>query len=170
MQKRTRPAAALCGAELFALGGTLYMLVELLWRGYTHWSMCLVGGACFCLIGGIHTALKGAPLALRCVACAAAITAVEFGAGCLFNLCLGWQVWDYSMLPLNLCGQVCLRYSGFWGVLSLAALPVYRQLSVQLRRSSGFFRPPQRPSARSTQASQAGFCALQTARPNNTSR
>ena len=39
---------------LAALGGMLYMGVELLWRGRTHWTMGIVGGVCFVLIGGIE--------------------------------------------------------------------------------------------------------------------
>ena len=31
----------------WALGGTLYYAVELLFRGYSHWSMFLLGGFCF---------------------------------------------------------------------------------------------------------------------------
>ena len=30
-----------------ALGGALYCLLEMLWRGYSHVSMFLVGGFCF---------------------------------------------------------------------------------------------------------------------------
>ena len=32
---------------IYAAGGLLYGLIEILWRGWTHWSMVLCGGLCF---------------------------------------------------------------------------------------------------------------------------
>ena len=31
---------------LWALGGTLYYSIELMFRGFSHWSMFLLGGIC----------------------------------------------------------------------------------------------------------------------------
>jgi len=39
---------------LFIVGGILYSLIELLFRGYTHWLMFFVGGFCFLLVGAIN--------------------------------------------------------------------------------------------------------------------
>lgn len=114
-----------CQAGIFLIGGLLYNLIEIIWRGYTHWSMFLVGGLCFQLIGCIHTALRRWGLFLRCVLCSLAVTAVEFASGCLFNLKLQMNVWDYSGFPLNILGQVCLLYTILWGLLSIVAIPVY---------------------------------------------
>ena len=37
---------------LFAvIGGWLYMAIEVMWRGYTHWSMGVLGGVCFVAVG-----------------------------------------------------------------------------------------------------------------------
>ena len=36
---------------LFLFGGVSYLLVEMAYRGYTHWTMLLVGGTCFVLLG-----------------------------------------------------------------------------------------------------------------------
>lgn len=97
----------------------------MLWRGYTHWSMFLVGGVCFNAIGLIHSISKQC-LFVRCALCSFAITAIEFVSGCFFNLKLNMNVWDYSALPFNYKGQVCLLYSVLWGILSIIAIPVYR--------------------------------------------
>ena len=35
---------------VFALGSILYGLTEILWRGWTHWTMLLCGGICFTLM------------------------------------------------------------------------------------------------------------------------
>lgn len=40
-------------AVLGYIGGMIYVLLELLWRGWSHGSMFLVGGLCFVLIGSI---------------------------------------------------------------------------------------------------------------------
>ena len=39
---------------LMAVGGMLYSLFEIGFRGYTHWTMIIVGGICFYLIGLIN--------------------------------------------------------------------------------------------------------------------
>ena len=39
---------------LFAVGGALYYLVELLWRGHSDWTMAVLAGVCFLLIGRIN--------------------------------------------------------------------------------------------------------------------
>ena len=35
---------------LFAMGGTAYLALEIAWRGTTHWTMFLAGGACLCAL------------------------------------------------------------------------------------------------------------------------
>ena len=35
------------------------------------------------------------------------------------NIIMGWQVWDYSEIPLNFMGQICLSFSLCWYLLSL---------------------------------------------------
>lgn len=111
-------------AQTAAVGGLAYNCIELLWRGRTHPSMFFVGGACFEIIGQIHRRLR-APFAARCAVCAAAVTAVELVCGCILNLWLKLDVWDYSRRKFNIKGQVCLLYSVFWLVLSAAAVPLY---------------------------------------------
>ena len=37
---------------------------------------------------------------------------------------LGWNVWDYSSMPLNLYGQICLPFSGLWFLLCIPAFGI----------------------------------------------
>ena len=111
---------------LFVVGGLGYGLIEILARGYTHWSMFLVGGTCFHLIGKIGSRFRTWNIARKCALCSLAVTAVEYVSGCLFNLRLKLNVWDYSEMPFNLNGQVCLLYTVLWGFLSATAMPLYR--------------------------------------------
>ena len=107
-------------AALFLLvGGVGYGLLELLWRGRTHWTMLLLGGVCFLCIGAIRR--KGFSLPLRGLLCALAVTVLEFLTGCVVNLHLHWAVWDYSANRFQLLGQVCALYSFLWLLLSLPA-------------------------------------------------
>ncbi|MBS5481407.1 MAG: putative ABC transporter permease [Acutalibacteraceae bacterium] len=114
-----------CALGIFCIGGLAYNAIEILWRGYTHWSMFIVGGACFQIIGRVQSAFRHVSLFRRCVLCSAAITAVEFASGCLFNLHMKLNVWDYSKMFGNLYGQVCLLYSVLWGGLSVIAMPLH---------------------------------------------
>ncbi len=105
---------------LFLLGAAGYPLIELSWRGRTHWTMSLAGGVSMVLLLLIsRTAL---PLPLMWFSGALAITAVEFSIGCVVNLGLHWEIWDYSKLPMNLLGQVCLPFTAAWFVLSIPAV------------------------------------------------
>ena len=121
--------------KLFCLGGAGYTVLELLWRGYSHPSMFVVGGVCFHIIGGIGNRLWKTSRLLTGAACATAVTAVEYISGCLVNLRWQWNVWDYSGMPFNLKGQVCLLYSVLWGLLSLPVVPLYRFLQKKARPS-----------------------------------
>lgn len=35
---------------LWALGGTIYYEFEMIFRGFSHWSMFVLGGICLCFI------------------------------------------------------------------------------------------------------------------------
>ena len=50
------------------------------------------------------------------------ISELEFLTGYVVNVILGYDVWDYSYLPYNLMGQICVGYSLLWMFLSLAII------------------------------------------------
>lgn len=104
---------------LFALGGIIYVIIELLWRGYSHFSMFLLGGLCFWLIGSMNEyGSRKPPLIFQMTVGTAVITTLEFITGCLVNVKLGLNVWDYSDMPMNIMGQICLPYMLLWFILS----------------------------------------------------
>lgn len=108
---------------LWSIGGLLYVLCELVFRGRSHWTMFIVGGLCFWLIGLINEVIPWEmPVWQQCIIGAVIITTVEFIAGCIINIWLGWQVWDYSGLPFNVMGQVCLPFSVLWAFLAAAGI------------------------------------------------
>ena len=80
---------------VFLLGGAGYCLIEVLWRGFTHWSMALAGGGALAFIYHIGARYPESALWQRCAAGGLMITLVELIAGFVVNILLGWGVWDY---------------------------------------------------------------------------
>ncbi len=108
---------------LYQLGGLLYYYVEVLFRGFSHWSMFILGGFCFlfCSVQNENAAWE-APLWRQVLRCVAFVLFGEFITGCIVNLWQGWNVWDYSRVPLNLMGQICLPYGFLFSGLCLIAI------------------------------------------------
>ncbi|MFQ9648189.1 putative ABC transporter permease [Hungatella effluvii] len=108
---------------LMATGGLLYVALELVWRGRSHWTMFLLGGTCFICLGLINEILPWRMALWKQILIGAVIvTALEFLTGCVVNLWLGWNVWDYSGLPGNILGQICPQYCLLWLPVSLAGI------------------------------------------------
>ena len=103
------------------LGGGAYVLVEMLWRGHSHISMFVLGGLCFWLIGQLDR-WGTVPVAAQACLGACLVTGLELITGLIVNIWLGLDVWDYSGLPLNFLGQICLYYFVLWIPLSAAAV------------------------------------------------
>ena len=110
---------------LATFGGFIYVLIEILWRGYSHWTMFILGALCFILLGLINEILPWkTPIEFQALIGAAIITFLEFVTGCIVNLGLGWHIWDYSDLPMNILGQICIPFSLIWIVISFVAIVV----------------------------------------------
>ena len=111
---------------VFVLGGFAYAMMEILFRGHTHWTMALTGGACILTMYMISGWLIGVPLVIGALASAVVITFYELCVGILVNLKLGWQVWDYSNMPGNILGQICPAYTFLWFLLCLIFLSIVK--------------------------------------------
>lgn len=104
-------------------GGATYVALEVIWRGYSHWTMLVLAATVFVVIGLLNEVWSWqTSLALQVAAGMALATALEFITGCIVNLWLGWDVWDYSDMPGNLMGQICPQYTLLWTVLVLVAI------------------------------------------------
>lgn len=108
---------------LALIGGIIYAALEMICRGYTHWSMVILGGVCFVAVGAINEIIPWEmPLAVQMLCGCVIITALEFACGCIVNVWLGWGVWDYSAEWGNLLGQICPKFSVIWYFVSLVAI------------------------------------------------
>lgn len=108
---------------LAIIGGLIYILIELIWRGHTHISMFILGGICFVAIGLINELFSWElGLVWQSVIGAVIVTVLEFTTGLVVNIWLGLGVWDYSNMPFNLLGQICLPFAFAWVALSAIAI------------------------------------------------
>lgn len=118
------------GLALFGIGGSAYVGLELLYRGFSHISMFGAGGLCFLLIGRIGKLPMAFPARVGCGA--GAVTAVELAAGLLVNR--DYQVWDYRGQPGNFLGQICPLFTVLWIPVTAAAMGLYRWADTGLDR------------------------------------
>lgn len=124
---------AKCDLTVFGIGAIGYGLIEILWRGNTHPSMLLAGGTSFLGLAKISEKLKKSSLFIKALAGCGFITTVEYIFGIIFNVILKKKVWDYSKMPLNIGGQICVLYSFFWLILSFLFIPIADKLRNKMR-------------------------------------
>lgn len=119
---------------IFGLGAYGYGLIEILWRGHTHPTMTLAGGICFVAFTKIDQHFKFISPLKKAILGGAFITLTELIFGIVFNIFMHKNIWDYSKMPLNFLGQICLLYSLFWVILSLLFIPFATNIKVRLQR------------------------------------
>jgi hypothetical protein len=108
---------------LWLWGGFGFYCIECIWRGYSHWSMFILGGICFLVIGGLNNYLPWEmPILKQMLIGGVIVTVFEFFAGLILNGWLGWGIWDYSNLPFNIMGQISLPFTIIWVILSGVAI------------------------------------------------
>ena len=105
---------------LFIIGGVAYYMTEILYRGYSHYSMFILGGLCFIIIGELNEVYSwDMAFISQMFLSSIIVTTLEFIAGCIVNLWLNLHVWDYSHMPYNLLGQICLPFTVIWFFFSI---------------------------------------------------
>lgn len=107
---------------LFLIGGALYYCLEVLFRGYSFWSMAVCGGVCFIICGLTNEKNRCMPLPLQMLMAACEITVIELAAGLILNVWLGLYIWDYSNMPGNFLGQICPQFTALWFFLSAVGI------------------------------------------------
>ena len=96
---------------IFIIFGLLYGLLEILFRGHTHWTMVVLGGICGVLIGLLNEITPTMKITIQMFISSLMVTALELVFGYILNIRLGLHIWDYSNQPFNFHGQICLLFS-----------------------------------------------------------
>lgn len=115
----------------FSIGAVTYGLIEIVIRGYTHWTMVLTGGTVMVLVHLVNRT-PNLNLITKCLLGATIITSLEFSVGMIVNVALGWNVWDYSDKPLNIFGQICPLFCLAWFFLSIPAFAISRYVEKRI--------------------------------------
>ena len=126
---------------LFLIGSFLGVVLEMVWvvviHGHFEYRSGLVLGP-FNIVYGIGAAVMSATLyrfrnwsrLFSFVGGAVAGCCVEYACSLFQELVFGSTSWDYSHLPFNINGRVCLLYSLFWGFLGVLWIKdIYPRLS-----------------------------------------
>lgn len=105
------------------IGYATYIAMEITARGRSHWTMGILGAIAFIVIGGLNNWFPWEMSLLKQgVIGAVVITMLELICGIICNVWLGMGIWDYSNMPFNFMGQICLPFSLLWVVLSIVAV------------------------------------------------
>lgn len=108
---------------LFSYGGTVYMTLEEIFRQRTAYSMGVVGGLAFIIIGCLNNIISWSiSLIKQClIGGLCVITPLELISGMIVNQ--NHNVWDYRKVPLSFFdGQVCIPFTILWCFVSLIAI------------------------------------------------
>ena len=118
----------------FLIGAICYGLTEILWRGYSHWSMLITGGMVFCALGRLHKRILSVSYLGKSIQGAIAVTITEGIVGLVANKLFRMEVWDYSHEKWNLGGQICLKYFCCWALLAVPAMLFFRLVDEHLKK------------------------------------
>lgn len=102
--------------------GGIYLLIELAWRGRTHWTMLPLAAVIFVCAGILDEREHPPPFWTQVIIGAAIATGLELAAGLILNVWLGLGVWDYSHMPGNLWGQICPQFTLAWAALMVVSI------------------------------------------------
>lgn len=106
-------------ATLFICGFCCYITAEVLFRGYSYKLMGMLGGICMCIIGGLNNYISwDMPLLAQMTTGASVVTIFELIIGLADKYYWHIGMWDYSHMPLNFDGVICVPFFFAWMFLS----------------------------------------------------
>lgn len=109
---------------LFVVGFMTYITTEVLFRGYSFALMGACGGLAIVILDKINNKLSwNTDILIQALIGSLLITFFELAIGELaLHTSLVPVMWDYSDVPLNFDGVICLPFSLAWAGLSLVAV------------------------------------------------
>ncbi|MDE6260547.1 MAG: putative ABC transporter permease [Oscillospiraceae bacterium] len=147
-------------------GGVLYGLLEILWRGHTHWTMMVLAAALCIPLDLANEHMPWAlPLWVQAILGGLTITAGELLAGLILNVWLGLDIWDYSTEWGNVLGQICPLYAGLWCLLAGPVIVGFDWLDYWLCGRSCNDRVERSCRIKLCTAARCGCCTIRGERP-----
>ena len=125
---------------LFCVGGLGYGLIEITFRGYTHWSMIITGGSAFLCLYIINKSFERNSIYKKALLGAFIITTLELTVGLIVNKTFNLSVWDYTNTPFNFLGIISLPFCVCWYVISFIVLKTFNTLD-RLNAQQKFYKP-----------------------------
>lgn len=110
---------------IFYIIGVTYIFIEVLFRGYSHYSMFILAGICALFIDKLNNTYSfDMDLLLQCTMSTIYCSLLEGLFGIILNIGLNLNIWDYSNLntPTFFHGQVSLVFSLAWFFLSFICI------------------------------------------------
>ena len=98
------------------------MLIELTWRGRTHWTMLLLAAVIFVCAGILDERDNPPPFWAQVAIGTGIAAALELVTGLVLNAWMGLGGWDYSNLPGNILGQICPQFTVAWALLMIVSI------------------------------------------------
>lgn len=126
---------------IFATGAAGYGCIEVIARGYTHWTMLILGGLCLTWLVDIATQFHGLALPVQALCGSGVVTLAELGVGLIVNVGLGWHVWDYSDQPFHFMGQICVKYSVCWFAICYVVLGILQLILKKIQKDKSPHAP-----------------------------
>ena len=100
-------------------------------RGFLFGPICPIYGLGVALVLWLLTPLEGNLLVLY-FGSVVITSALEFAMGWISERLLHQRLWDYSNMPFNLCGHICLAFSLVWGFACLLVVRVFHPVLMGL--------------------------------------
>lgn len=118
---------------LLAVGGGLYYSFEIIFRGFSHWSMFCLGGICliFCTLQGQMLRWED-PMWIQIIRCTVFVVSLEFSTGIILNKWFHYRIWDYTNQPFQIFGQICLPFAVIFSGLCAVGIVIGGYLSYWL--------------------------------------
>lgn len=114
-----------CMIAIFLFSGSLYYTLEVIFKKThsSHWSMFVLAGISSVLfIDGLNNLFSyDMDFLLQIFLCSTAITICELFVGLIVNT--DYNIWNYTNMPLNYKGQICLPFYFLWMFLSFISIP-----------------------------------------------
>ena len=115
---------------LFMIGNVLGVILEGIWSKMLlgHWEthvvtiwgpFCLIYGigAVVLYVGAVMTQKRNVLIQFSVIAVIASV--VELLCGLILEFGMGMRAWNYSAMPFNFRGHICLKMSLMWGVIGI---------------------------------------------------